>query len=116
MGKLTTHVLDVSHGKPVAGIQLELFLFNEGFKKIYSGITNDDGRTDEPLLINSEVLTGVYELIFEIGPYFKLKTEKVGSVPFLDKIPVRFGIDDANQNFHVPLLVSPFGYSTYRGS
>ena len=109
-GKLTTHVLDTASGIPGAGITIEVW--SEG-RHIKTAVTNADGRTDEPLL--SELMTGVYELVFVVGDYFARRGSG-GPLPFLDRVPVRFGIADASAHYHVPLLVSPWSYSTYRGS
>ena len=105
---LTTHVLDTRHGRPAAGMKIELWSV-EPRKLLQSVITNADGRTDEPLLSPQESKTSDYELIFHAGDYF-------GERQFLDRIPVRFTISDAAAKYHVPLLVSPWAYSTYRGS
>ncbi len=109
-GKLSTHVLDTSAGKPAEGIQIELHLI-EGASSILlkTVITNPDGRTGAPLLEGAEFDEGTYELRFDLGSYF-------GEAGFLDVVPVRFRIADASQNYHVPLLCSPWSYSTYRGS
>jgi hydroxyisourate hydrolase len=109
-GKLTTHVLDVSAGGPGAGITIELW---SGGKLLKSVRTNADGRTDAPLL--DELTVGTYELIFLVGDYFSGRG-LAGSLPFLDRVPVRFGIADPDAHYHVPLLVTPWAYSTYRGS
>lgn len=103
---LTTHVLDTARGIPAAGMKIELWASGKLLKTVS---TNADGRTDSPLLTASEFSTGNYELIFHVGDYF-------GTRRFLDRVPVRFAIDDANSKYHVPLLVSPWAYSTYRGS
>ena len=108
MNALTTHVLDVSRGCPARGMTIELWS-TEPSRKIKSVKTNDDGRVDAPLLSGSEMFAGTYELIFCVGDYF-------GEKKFLDRIPVRFSIADAGAKYHVPLLVSPWSYSTYRGS
>ncbi|MEW6638319.1 MAG: hydroxyisourate hydrolase [Actinomycetota bacterium] len=112
-GFLTTHVLDTAHGRPAAGMTLELFEIVDGERHPIKTIaTNDDGRTDEPLLTQDEFRTGVYEIVFHVGAYFK----EPGDPPFLDHVPIRFGIADPNSHYHVPLLTSPWSYSTYRGS
>jgi 5-hydroxyisourate hydrolase len=117
-GRLTTHVLDTAHGKPAADLRVELWAMREDGEKLVKTVrTNADGRTDEPLLDASAMAAGTYELIFFVGEYF----DSVGGVPqtdprFLDLVPVRFGISDAGAKYHVPLLVSPWAYSTYRGS
>ena len=116
MTKLTTHVLDVFSGKPGKGIKVELFFFNgEKKEKINSIILNSDGRSDKPLVENETFKNGKYELIFYIGDYFK-KITTLDEIQFLDDVVVRFGISNNKENYHVPLLVSPWSYSTYRGS
>ena len=116
MTKLTTHVLDVFSGRPGKGIKVELF-FLDGDKreKVSSIILNNDGRSDKPLVENEKFKNGKYELIFYIGDYFK-KITNLDQLQFLDDVVVRFGISNNNENYHVPLLVSPWSYSTYRGS
>ena len=116
MTKLTTHVLDIFSGKPGKGIKVELFFFNgEKKEKINSIILNSDGRSDKPLVEKDKFKNGKYELIFYIGDYFKTIT-KLNQLQFLDDVVVRFGISNNKENYHVPLLVSPWSYSTYRGS
>ena len=116
MTKLTTHVLDVFSGKPGKGIKVELFFLNgDNREKIISIILNDDGRSDKPLVENDNFKNGKYELIFYIGDYFK-KITNLDELQFLDDVVVRFGISNNKENYHVPLLVSPWSYSTYRGS
>jgi len=116
MTKLTTHVLDVYSGKPGKGISVELYyLDNSERKKITSVKLNNDGRADSPLIDGKNFIKGKYELVFHIGDYFKNKS-LTNDVPFLDDVVVRFGISDPSQHYHVPLLVSPWSYSTYRGS
>jgi hydroxyisourate hydrolase len=105
---LTTHVLDTRNGRPAAGMKIELWSV-EPHKLLQSVITNADGRTDQPLLSPNESVIGEHELVFHVGDYF-------GERQFLDRIPVRFRIADAAAKYHVPLLVSPWAYSTYRGS
>lgn len=114
MSKLTTHILDTAKGCPAAGVKIEMWWISQDDRRGLIGtiVTNADGRTDEPLLAGKDFQVGVYELIFDVGPYFKLD----GEVVFLDRIPVRFGISDLSKPYHVPLLVSPWAYSTYRGS
>lgn len=116
-GRLTTHVLDTALGKPAAGLKIELFRLSGGERtQLKSVMTNEDGRTDGPMLDGDDLTEGSYELIFSAGAYLR-RTESVGDgTLFLDEIPIRFGIGDGNQHYHVPLLLSPFGYSTYRGS
>lgn len=117
MGRLSTHVLDTAHGRPAAGLALDLYyLGGESRQHLASFTTNADGRTDAPLLQAEDMVTGVFELVFHVGAYF-VGSGLGGLEPaFLDTVPVRFGVADAEQNYHVPLLVSPYAYSTYRGS
>lgn len=115
--KLSTHVLDTAHGCPAEGMQIELWsLAGKQPKLLKSVRTNADGRTSEPLLKDDELKAGRYELVFHVGDYFAGKTPTRSEIPFLEKVPVRFGIADATAAYHVPLLVSPWAYSTYRGS
>ena len=116
MTKLTTHVLDIYSGKPGKGIKVDLFYIeNNGKKKINSIILNNDGRADKPLIEGESFLKGKYELVFFVGEYFK-KLTNTGNVPFLDDVVIKFGISNPKEHYHVPLLVSPWSYSTYRGS
>ena len=116
-GYLTTHVLDTARGCPAEGIEIALYrVSGNSHRKIGSAVTNADGRTDAPILPEGEVKTGQYELIFFAGPYLMRAGLASGETMFLDQIPIRFGIADADVHYHVPLLLSPFGYSTYRGS
>lgn len=114
-GRLTTHVLDTARGIPAAGVLIEV---RRGVRLLKTDRTNQDGRTDEPLLSGEELEAGSYELVFHVGDYFAPAEGEGarGGVPFLDQVPVCFGIADATANYHVPLLVSPWAYSTYRGS
>ncbi|WP_224501415.1 hydroxyisourate hydrolase [Celeribacter litoreus] len=116
-GFLTTHVLDTAKGLPAEGIQIALFrLTGEDREKIATAVTNSDGRTDAPILPAGDFVTGTYELVFYAGDYLR-STGQAGAEPlFLDEIPLRFGISDPESHYHVPLLLSPFSYSTYRGS
>jgi 5-hydroxyisourate hydrolase len=115
--QLSTHVLDVSVGRPAAGVRLSLWRFEGGeWHPLRERTTNADGRTDAPLLAQSEMLPGVYELRFQIGAYFAGRGLNAGSPPFLDEVPIRFGIAGGSESMHVPLLVTPWSYSTYRGS
>ena len=116
MTKLTTHVLDVYSGKPGRGIKVDLYhVQNNKKEKLNSVILNNDGRADNPLIEGSDFKEGQYELIFFVGDYFKKITE-VPKIPFLDDVVIKFGISNAKEQYHVPLLVSPWSYSTYRGS
>jgi 5-hydroxyisourate hydrolase len=115
MGRLTTHVLDTALGKPAAGLKIELFRLGSREEKLTEVKTNSDGRVDRPLLEGEAFSAGVYELRFHAGDY--LRTAGTLSDPaFLDVVPIRFGIARAEEHYHVPLLLSPYGYSTYRGS
>ncbi len=116
MAKLTTHVLDVYSGKPGKNIKVELFFLNGKDREVINSLVlNNDGRSDKPLAEEDKFKLGKYELVFYIGDYFKeiIKSEKQ---PFLDDVVVRFNISNNKENYHVPLLVSPWSYSTYRGS
>ena len=116
MGRLTTHVLDMAAGRPAAGLRLELWVLGPEPKLLKSARTNADGRVDAPLLADRDFANGTYELRFLAGDYLRESGVKVTDPAFLDVIPIRFGIADASQHYHVPLLLSPYGYSTYRGS
>tara|TARA_B100001142_G_scaffold313929_1_gene350918 strand:+ start:76 stop:426 length:351 start_codon:yes stop_codon:yes gene_type:complete len=116
MTKLTTHVLDLYSGKPGKGIKIDLFFLNGNNKeKINTVILNNDGRSDRPLVEKEKFKPGKYELIFYIGDYFE-KITGSKDLPFLDDVIIRFGISNNKESYHVPLLVSPWSYSTYRGS
>ncbi len=117
MAGLTTHVLDTARGRPAAGMRLELVRLDENGERLIlkTLTTNDDGRTDAPLLAGEELTPGVYEIVFEVGDYFA-DQEGVPDLPFLGSVPLRFGIADPEAHYHVPLLASPWSYSTYRGS
>jgi 5-hydroxyisourate hydrolase len=119
MGKLTTHVLDTMHGSPAANLAIALWSVDvaSGQKTLLKTvITNADGRTDAPLLMDEELAIGVYELVFAVGSYFAQKLDTLPNPPFLDRVPIQFGIADPASHYHVPLLASPWSYSTYRGS
>jgi 5-hydroxyisourate hydrolase len=118
MGKLTTHVLDTAHGRPGAGIAIALFRLDANGTRIALGTfrTNTDGRCEAPLLADAAFTTGTYELDFAIGDYFAAQGVAGGEPRFLDRVTLRFGIAEASAHYHVPLLVSPYSYSTYRGS
>ncbi len=118
-GRLTTHVLDTANGRPAAGMLIELWAVNAhtGEQRLIRQVqTNADGRTDEPLLTGDNLLAGIYELVFCVGDYFATGPLLQPAPPFLDRVPVRFGIADPEQHYHVPLLVAPYTYTTYRGS
>jgi 5-hydroxyisourate hydrolase len=117
MGRLSTHVLDTAHGLPAAGMQVTLYRVANGAREPLCAVhTNADGRTDAPLLAGGELTAGVYELVFAVGAYFRARGLTLPDPPFLDLVTVRFGVADADAGYHVPLLVSPWSYSTYRGS
>jgi 5-hydroxyisourate hydrolase len=115
-GRLTTHVLDTARGRPAAGMNIELFRLDGGSRLPLKTVeTNADGRTDEPLLEGEEMRSGTYEIVFGVGEYFA-GFEGVSDPAFLDRVPVRFSLADPSARYHVPLLASPWSYSTYRGS
>jgi 5-hydroxyisourate hydrolase len=115
--RLSTHVLDTAHGCPAQGMQIELWSFDSAKPTLLKTVrTNSDGRTDQPLLAGGEFRVGQYELVFYVGDYFASKGEASSQTRFLDRVPVRFGVADANAAYHIPLLVSPWAYNTYRGS
>jgi len=111
-GKLSTHVLDLTLGRPAAGMQIQLFKVGSE-TPLKSVSTNADGRTEGPLLFGAELAAGEYELIFHVRDYYQRRQV---DCPFFDRVPIRFSIADASANYHVPLLVTPWSYSTYRGS
>jgi 5-hydroxyisourate hydrolase len=118
MTGLTTHVLDTASGRPAEGLKIDLYrLSGESREKIRSVATNSDGRIDGgPILIGESFLVGEYELVFHAGDYLRAQGTKLTEPAFLDIVPIRFGISDTAAHYHVPLLLSPYGYSTYRGS
>jgi 5-hydroxyisourate hydrolase len=117
MARLSTHVLDTSRGQPAPNVRIDLHLCSNGARRhIRSAATNADGRTDEPLLSGDHLESGVYELTFHAGEYFRGAGIALTDPAFLDEIVIRFGVADPAANYHVPLLLSPYGYSTYRGS
>lgn len=116
-GRLSTHVLDTARGRPAAGVKIALYrISGQSHRKIAETMTNHDGRTDAPLLAGDALKEGTYELVFFAGDYLREGGQAGDGVLFLDQIPIRFGVADASAHYHVPLLLSPFGYSTYRGS
>lgn len=116
MGRLTTHVLDTALGRPAKAVRVELYRLTQERTLLVDTATNDDGRCDAPLLDLDAFQTGTYELIFHAGDYFRTQGQAITDPPFLDVVVIRFGIAEADSHYHVPLLLSPYGYSTYRGS
>lgn len=114
-GYLTTHVLDTARGQPAEGLRIELFRLDGERRLLGDRVTNADGRTDSPILPAADFATGAFELVFHAGAYLDAIGTPPESPRFLDVIPIRFGMSEA-AHYHVPLLLSPFGYSTYRGS
>lgn len=118
-GKLTTHVLDTAHGKPAANLAIELWKIDSNSNEkmlLKRTMTNQDGRTDEPLLMDDDLEVGIYELVFLVGEYFAKFLHSTTEPAFLNRVPIQFGIADNKTHYHVPLLTSPWSYSTYRGS
>jgi len=116
-GKLTTHVLDTAAGRPAAGVRIELFrLVPAGRERLCDVATNQDGRCAAPLLSGEALRPGTYELVFHVAAYFRAAGVALTEPAFLDQVPIRFGLAVAGAHYHVPLLISPYGYSTYRGS
>ena len=120
MGRLTTHVLDTARGCPASGLAINLFRF-DGYTAdqralIVSTRTNDDGRCDAPLLDGDAMQRGRYQLLFKVAEYLRRSGNDLPEIPFLDDVVINFGVDDSTQHYHVPLLLSAYGYSTYRGS
>lgn len=118
MAGLSTHVLDITRGGPASGVRIELFeLGADGARRLVTTTTtNADGRTDRPLIATADARVGAFELVFHAGDYFRAQGAKVADPPFLDVVPIRFAVADPAAHYHVPLLVSPWSYSTYRGS
>lgn len=116
-GYVTTHVLDTSLGQPAAGLKIDIYRLGASNRRnIGSMTTNADGRSDAPVIAGAEMEEAVYELVFHVGDYLDRSHGPAAGTRFLDIVPIRFGVSDASQHYHVPLLLSPFGYSTYRGS
>jgi 5-hydroxyisourate hydrolase len=115
MGRLTTHVLDTAAGRPAAGLKVVLTRLDGAPAVLAQGLTNADGRLDRPLLEGTAFAPGSYELMFHVGDYFRARGAALAEPAFLDLVPLRFGIAE-DAHYHVPLLVSPYAYSTYRGS
>ena len=117
MGKLSTHVLDTANGRPAAGVAVELYSVNGGERSLVAQArTNADGRCDAPLLEGISFSTGRYELVFAAGDYFAAQGVALPEPRFVDRVTIAFGVADPGQNYHVPLVVTPWSYSTYRGS
>jgi 5-hydroxyisourate hydrolase len=116
-GYVTTHVLDTSLGRPAAGLRIEVYRLDGDSRRLIASLsTNSDGRTDAPVIEAGDIAEATYELVFHAGDYHARMHGPAPGVRFLDVVPIRFGVSDASQHYHVPLLLSPFGYSTYRGS
>ena len=115
MTKLTTHCLDTFSGKPAQGVKVDVYFVSDKKTKLNSAILNNNGRSDKPLIEGTNFKEGQYELVFFVGDYFKKITD-LPKTPFLNEVVIRFGISNPNENYHVPLLVSPWSYSTYRGN
>jgi len=116
-GYLTTHVLDTARGMPAAGLRIMLYrISGQSHRKIAEAVTNADGRTDAPILGRDKFAPGRYELVFSAGDYLRNCEIDAADPLFLDEVPIRFGMSDPDAHYHVPLLLSPYGYSTYRGS
>lgn len=118
MAGLTTHILDLTNGVPASGVKIELYSYRTDGGKYHlkTSLTNSDGRLDQPLLKPEETEAGEYEIIFHIGDYFRGNNTDLKEPLFLDQVPVRFGVSQPETHYHVPLLVSPWGYQVYRGS
>lgn len=117
MARLSTHVLDTAAGRPAAGLRVQLFFLAGGAPVLVTDtVTNQDGRTGAPLLSGATIPAGAYELLFHAGDYFRAAGVPLADPPFLDLIPIRFAIADTDGDYHVPLLLGPWSYSTYRGS
>ena len=115
MTKLTTHCLDTFSGKPAGGVKVDVYIVTNKREKLNTVILNNNGRSDKPLVEGSDLREGNYELVFFVGDYFKKMTD-LPKTPFLNEVVIRFGISNPQEHYHVPLLVSPWSYSTYRGS
>ncbi len=115
MGRLTTHILDTAHGGPAASVDIRLYSIGQARNLVASATTNEDGRTSHPLLDGEAAATGLYELEFDVGTYFRSRGAELADPLFLDTVVIRFSMC-GDEDYHVPLLVSPWSYSTYRGS
>ncbi len=117
MGRLTTHVLDTANGIPAAGMKIDLSLLESGrWKLLKTVVTDAGGRSEAPLLEGKKLINGEYKLVFHVADYFRARGAALPEPAFLNRVPLRFGIADPDEHYHVPLLVSPWSYSTYRGS
>jgi len=117
MARISTHVLDIALGRPAAGVRVELFSISKEERRLLrSAITNADGRTDDPLMTGDSIPIGAYELVFHAGAYLRAAGAALSEPAFLDDIIIRFGVADPLGDYHVPLLLAPHSYSTYRGS
>jgi 5-hydroxyisourate hydrolase len=117
MAQLSTHVLDTARGLPAAGILIELrFIRGNEHERVAAATTNAQGRTDAPLIMGDALERGVYELTFHVGDYFRRNGVTLSDPPFLDRVVIRIGVADPAGHYHIPLLVSPYGYTTYRGT
>jgi 5-hydroxyisourate hydrolase len=118
MGRLTTHVLDTARGRPAAGLAVALYRFEPDGARILvaEAVTNADGRLDQPIVSGASFAPGVYELEFAAGEWLAAEGVAMPDPPFLDRVPIRFGVAEPDGHYHVPLLLSPYGYATYRGS
>ena len=117
MAKLSTHVLDTMSGRPASGVRVRLFERRDGqLRLVKETVTNTDGRTDEPLLSGETIDTGSYRMVFDIASYFQSLGVALADPPFLEDVALEFGIADAKGSYHVPLVCTPWSYSTYRGS
>ena len=116
MGRLTTHVLDTALGQPAAGVEVVLYRVKPELQELSRDQTNSDGRLNQPILEGDDFVAGVYQLVFKAGTYFRSQNLDLAEPLFVDEVVLRFGINQPDQHYHVPLLVSPFAYSTYRGS
>ena len=117
MGRLTTHVLDTARGSPASDLAIDLFCLDDDVPVLMKSTkTNDDGRCDAPLLDGDALQKGQYQLLFKVAAYLRRSGDDLPEIPFLDDVVINFGINDPTQHYHVPLLLSAYGYSTYRGS
>jgi 5-hydroxyisourate hydrolase len=117
LARLSTHILDTSLGVPASGVVIDLYFIDEDMRRLLAtSVTNDDGRTDSPLLASDQIEVGIYELVFHAGNYLRRTNPTMPDPPFLGEVVVRVGVADGNRNYHVPLLLSPYGYSVYKGS